>query len=114
MEQKTLTTQELLAIAVDALEDIKAKDIQVIETSGSTALFDAIVVATGDSNRQTRALARNVHDKVKEAGGDVLSIEGEETGEWLLVDLDDVVVHIMLPTVRAYYNLEDLWSVRPA
>ena len=72
------------------------------------------VVASGDSNRQTRALSRNVQDKVREAGGHVVSVEGEETGEWVLVDLGDIVVHVMQPTVRQYYNLEELWQATPA
>lgn len=105
---------ELEKLVVDALEDIKAKDIEVIDTSSLTPLFDRVIVASADSNRQTRALARNVHDKVKAAGGDVLSIEGEETGEWVLVDLAGIVVHIMQPTVRSYYQLEELWRTAPA
>lgn len=98
---------------VDALEDVKAKEIEVINTSELTSLFDRIVVASGDSNRQTRALARNVQDKVREAGGHVLSVEGEETGEWVLVDLGDIVVHIMQPAIRDYYHLEELWTTTP-
>ena len=101
---------KLEEIVVAALEDIKAKDIDVIDTARLTALFERIVIASGDSNRQTRALARNVQDKVKEAGGSVLSVEGEETGEWVLVDLGEIVVHIMQPAIRAYYNLEELWT----
>lgn len=99
---------------IDALEDIKARDIEVIDTSRLTPLFDRVIVASADSNRQTRALARNVHDKVKEAGGEVVSVEGEETGEWVLVDLADIVVHIMQPAIRSYYNLEELWSATPS
>jgi ribosome-associated protein len=105
--------RKLQKIAVAALEDIKAKDIEVLNTSKLSALFDRVIIATGDSNRQTRALARNVHDKVKEAGGEVIGIEGEETGEWVLIDLGDIVVHVMQPAVRAYYNLEELWKVVP-
>ncbi|HJV28429.1 MAG TPA: ribosome silencing factor [Aromatoleum sp.] len=97
-------------LVVDALEDIKAKDIEVINTTKLTSLFDRIVVASGDSNRQTRALARNVQEKVREAGGTVVSVEGEESGEWVLVDLGEIVVHVMQPAVRAYYNLEELWT----
>ena len=104
---------KLQKIVVAALEDIKAQDIEVINTSKLTALFDRIIVASGDSGRQTRALARNVQDKVKEAGGAVVSVEGEETGEWVLVDLGDIVVHIMLPAIRSYYNLEELWASKP-
>ena len=97
-------------LVVDALEDIKAKDIEVINTTRLTSLFDRIIVASGDSNRQTRALARNVQDKVREAGGSVVSVEGEESGEWVLVDLGEIVVHVMQPAVRNYYNLEELWN----
>ena len=105
--------RKLQKIAVAALEDIKAKDIEVLNTSKLSALFDRIIIATGDSNRHVKSLARNVHDKVKEAGGQVIGIEGEEAGEWVLVDLGDIVVHVMQPVVRAYYNLEELWKVAP-
>ena len=103
---------KLQALVVDALEDIKGKDIEVIDTSKITSLFDRVVVASGDSNRQVKALARSVQEKVREAGGEVLSVEGEQTGEWVLVDLGDVVVHVMQPAVRAYYNLEELWGAK--
>ena len=105
--------RKLQKIAVAALEDVKAKDIEVLNTSKLSALFDRIIIATGDSNRHVKSLARNVHDKVKEAGGQVIGMEGEETGEWVLVDLGDIVVHVMQPVVRAYYNLEELWKVVP-
>lgn len=101
-------------IVVDALEDIKAKDIDVIDTTRLTPLFDRVVVASADSNRQTRALARHVQEKAKEAGLEVVSVEGEEVGEWVLVDLGDIVVHIMQPAIRLYYNLEELWTTAPA
>lgn len=100
-------------IVVDALEDIKGKDIEVINTTRLTSMFDRVVIASGDSNRQTRALARNVQDKVLEAGGHVIGMEGQETGEWVLVDLGDIVVHVMQPAVRSYYNLEEIWSHTP-
>lgn len=105
--------RKLQKIAVAALEDIKAKDIEVLNTSKLSALFDRVIIATGDSNRQVKALAKNVHDKVKEAGGQVIGIEGEDAGEWVLVDLGDIVVHVMQPVVRSYYNLEELWKVAP-
>lgn len=108
-----MNVPKLQKIAVAALEDIKAKDIEVINTSKLTSMFDRLVIASADSTRQVKALARNVYDKVKEAGGEVLSIEGEDSGEWVLVDLGDVVVHIMQPAVRAYYNLEELWATPP-
>lgn len=98
------------ALVVDALEDVKAQDIKVFDTTHMTSLFDRVVVASGTSNRQTRALAGSVRDKVKEKGGDIISIEGEDTGEWVLVDLGDIVVHIMQPAIRAYYRLEEIWG----
>ncbi|ATE62268.1 ribosome silencing factor [Thauera sinica] len=109
-----MDTPTLQQIVISALEDIKARDIEAIDTTRVTALFDSIVVASAESSRQTRALARNVIDKVKEAGGEVVSIEGEDSGEWVLVDLGNIVVHVMQPAVRAYYRLEELWSTTPA
>lgn len=109
-----MDTARLQHIVVSALEDIKARDIEVIDTSAITALFDRIVIASAESARQTRALARNVADKVKAAGGEVVSIEGEEGGEWVLVDLGGIVVHVMQPAVRSYYQLEELWATTPA
>jgi ribosome-associated protein len=106
--------RKLQKIAVSALEDIKGKDIEVINTTKLTSMFDRVVIATGDSNRQVKSLARNVLEKVREAGGEVISIEGEEGGEWVLVDLGDVVVHVMQAQVRQYYNLEELWQSTPA
>ena len=97
-------------IVVAALEDIKARDIEVIDTSKLTPLFDRIVIASAESGRQTRALAQHVHDKVKEAGGDIIGTEGQDTGEWVLVDLGSIVVHVMQPAVRAHYKLEELWN----
>jgi len=105
---------EYETLVVTALEDIKAKDIQVIDTTRISALFERVVIASGDSNRQTRALARSVADKAREAGQEVLSIEGEGTGEWVLLDLGDIVVHLMQPAVRSYYNLEELWAASSA
>ncbi len=109
-----MDTRTLQNVVVAALEDIKAKDIEIIDTSKLTALFDRIVIASADSTRQTRALARNVAEKVREAGGEVIGSEGEQTGEWVLIDLADIVVHVMQPAVRAYYNLEEIWSTTPA
>lgn len=106
--------RKLQKIVVAALEDIKAHDIEVINTTKLTSLFDRIIIASADSTRQVKALARHVHDKVKEAGGDIIGVEGEEVGEWALVDLGSAVVHIMQPAVRSYYNLEELWQAKPA
>jgi ribosome-associated protein len=108
-----MDVKKLQRVIVDALEDVKAQDIKVFNTTELTSLFDRVVIASGTSNRQTRALAASVRDKVKERGGDVISVEGEDTGEWVLVDLGDVVVHIMQPNIRAYYNLEELWGGKP-
>jgi ribosome-associated protein len=105
--------KKLQRVIVDALEDVKAQDIKVFDTTGQTQLFDRVIVASGTSNRQTRALASNVRDKVKEAGGHVISVEGEETGEWVLVDLGDAVVHVMQPSIRDYYRLEEIWGEKP-
>ncbi|MGE5385685.1 MAG: ribosome silencing factor [Betaproteobacteria bacterium] len=109
-----MDVRKLQKIVVDALEEIKGHDIEVINTTKLTSLFDRIVIASGTSNRQVKSLARNVQEKVREAGGEVISVEGEDNGEWVLVDLGDIVVHLMQPTVRAYYNLEELWQATPA
>ena len=108
-----MDVRKLQKIAVAALEDIKGEDIEVINTTKLTSLFDHIVVASGNSNRQVKSLARNVQDKVREAGAEVLGIEGEGSGEWVLVDLGSIVVHVMQPAVRSYYNLEELWQTKP-
>ena len=113
MKGLPLKVETLQYLVVDALEDVKAQDIQVFDTTPLTALFDRVVVASGTSNRQTRALAKSVHDKVKENGGDVFGMEGEDTGEWVLVDCGDVVVHIQQPSIREYYRLEDIWGECP-
>ncbi len=102
--------RKLQRIIVDALEDVKAQDIQVFNTETLTSLFDRVIVASGSSNRQTRALAASVRDKVREAGGTVKNPEGAESGEWVLVDCGDAVVHLMQPAIRAYYKLEDIWG----
>ena len=105
--------KKLQTLVVDALEDIKGQDIQVFDTVHLTSLFDRIAVVSGTSNRQTKALAASVRDKIKEAGGDVIGIEGEDTGEWVLVDLGDMIVHIMQPAIRQYYRLEEIWGDKP-
>ena len=105
-----METRQIEQLVIAALEDIKAKDIEVIDTCKLTPLFESIIIACGDSNRQIRSLARHVGDKVREAGVEILSTEGEDSGEWILVDLGAVVVHIMQPTIRSYYNLEELWG----
>jgi ribosome-associated protein len=101
---------KLQRLIIDALEDVKGQDIEIFNVTHLTALFDRVIIASGTSNRQTRALAMSVRDKVKEAGGTVISIEGEESGEWVLIDCGDAVVHIMQPSIRAYYRLEEIWG----
>jgi ribosome-associated protein len=105
-----MKTARIEKIVVTALDDIKGKCIEVIDTRKLTPLFERIVIASGDSSRHVRSLARNVKDQAREAGVEVLSMEGEGSGEWVLVDLGDVVVHIMQPAIRSYYALEELWS----
>lgn len=102
--------KKLQALVIDALEDVKAQDIKVFDTTHMTSLFDRIAIASGTSNRQTKALAASVRDKVKLAGGNIRGLEGAETGEWVLVDLGDMIVHIMQPAIRAYYRLEEIWG----
>ena len=105
--------RKLQRVIVDALEDVKAQDIKVFNTSHLTALFDRVIVASGTSNRQTKALASSVRESVKENGGDVISTEGDDVGEWVLVDCGDAVVHILQPALRQYYNLEEVWGDKP-
>ncbi|MBZ0093356.1 MAG: ribosome silencing factor [Sulfuricellaceae bacterium] len=105
-----MNLDELKQTVVDALEDIKAKDIEVMDVSHLTSMTECMIVASADSNRQTRALANHVQEKVKEKGGAILGKEGEAAGEWVLLDLGEVVVHVMHPAVRQYYNLEELWG----
>ena len=105
--------KKLQAIVVDALEDVKGQEIMLFDTTGLTSLFDRIAVVSGTSNRQTKALAASVRDKVKESGGEIIGMEGEDTGEWVLVDLGDMIVHIMQPAIRQYYRLEEIWGEKP-
>jgi ribosome-associated protein len=101
---------KLTKIAVTALEDIKARDILVLDVRKQTSLYDTLIIATAESARQTKALANNVREEVKAAGGSIIGTEGEDSGDWVLVDCADFVVHIMQPNVRTYYNLEELWT----
>ena len=105
-----MTPETMKKAAVAALEDIKASDITVLNVKKLTSMTDYMIIASGESSRQVKALARNVADKLREAGAEVVGIEGEDTGEWVLVDLGHVIVHVMHPTVREYYNLEELWT----
>jgi len=101
---------KLARAAVAALEDIKGRDIVVLDARKLTSLFDTIIIASADSARQGKALSKNLQEKVKALGARVRGVEGERTGEWILVDLGSVVVHIMQPTIRKHYTLEELWA----
>jgi ribosome-associated protein len=105
--------QKLQRAIVDGLEDVKAQDIQVFDTEHITSLFERVIIASGTSNRQTKALAASVRDAVREAGFGKPRIEGEENGEWIIVDCGSAVAHIMQPTIRQYYHLEELWGDKP-
>ena len=107
-----LTLEEKTQAVVAALEDVKAADITVLDTSKLSSMFERVVIASAQSTRQTKALADNVEAQLKEHGEKTNGIEGADTGEWVLVDLGDVVVHIMQPAVRTYYNLEELWNMQ--
>lgn len=106
-----MQVKELQLLVIDALEDIKAEDIQVLDVTAMTDVTDFMVIATGKSTRQVKALANEVSTQAKAADIQPLGVEGEDVGEWALVDLGDVIVHIMTPQTRATYNLEKLWSV---
>ncbi len=105
--------QKLQRAIVDGLEDVKAQDIQVFNTEKLSALFERVIVASGTSNRQTKALAASVRDAVRDAGFAKPRMEGEDNGEWIIVDCGAAVVHIMQPAIRQYYHLEDLWGETP-
>jgi ribosome-associated protein len=105
--------QKLQRAIVDALEDVKAQEIQVFDTEHLSSLFERVIIASGTSNRQTKALAASVRDKVRQAGFGKPRMEGEDNGEWIIVDCGPAVVHIMQPTIRTYYNLEEIWGGTP-
>jgi ribosome-associated protein len=102
--------QKLQRVIVDGLEDVKAQDIKVFDTEHLSALFERVIVASGTSNRQTKALAASVSDAVREAGFPKPRLEGQANGEWIIVDCGQAVVHVMQPIIRQYYNLEELWG----
>lgn len=106
----TLSTEALTDIAVAALEDIKAKRITILDVRHLTSLFDTMIIANGDSTRQVKALGDHVREKLKEAGAEIVGTEGAKAAEWVLVDAGGVVVNVMHPAVRQYYNLEELWG----
>ena len=105
-----MRVDKLVNATVAALEDIKGRDIVVLDVRRMTALFDKVVVVSGESTRQNKALANHVQEKVKALGAAVHGVEGVDNGEWVLVDLGAIVVHIMQPAIRQYYNLEELWG----
>ncbi|OUM01872.1 ribosome silencing factor [Variovorax sp. JS1663] len=106
-------TQKLQRAIVDGLEDVKAQDIQVFDTEHLSPLFERVIVASGTSNRQTKALAASVRDAVRDAGFNKPRVEGEENGEWIIVDCGAAVAHIMQPAIRQYYHLEEIWGDKP-
>jgi ribosome-associated protein len=108
LENQYLETMKTAVI--DAIEDIKGFDISVMDVRKLTSITNYMIVASATSSRQAKAIADNVREKIKEKGYEIRSTEGEKDGEWVLVDLEDIVVHIMVPATRAYYNLEQLWS----
>lgn len=105
-----MNSKELCELAVAALEDIKGIDIKVLDVVSKSSVTDIMVFASGNTSRQVKALANSVADKAKKAGMPALGIEGDDSNEWVLVDLGDVVVHIMQPSIREFYNLEKLWG----
>jgi len=109
--QDELSTEQLEKLVIEALEDFKAIDPLVIDVSGQSPLTERMVIASGNSTRHVKSMADNLIVKAKEHGNKPLGIEGQKEGEWVLVDLNDVIVHLMLPQTRAFYNLEKLWEV---
>jgi len=109
-----MNIEDKVKLIVAALEDVKGQNITVLDTAKLTSLFERMVIATGSSNRQTRALADNVRVRMKAAGEHVGNTEGEDTADWVLLDLGDVIVHVMQPAARAHYNLEELWGAGEA
>ena len=101
---------KLQKVAVAALEEVKAQDIQVLDVRKMTSMCDSMIIASAQSTRQVKALADNVRDRMKEAGATIIGVEGEQASEWVLVDCGDIVVHVMQPAVRAHYKLEELWT----
>jgi ribosome-associated protein len=106
-----LTTDQLQQLVVSSLEDFKAIDTLVIDVSGASPLTERMVIASGNSTRHVKSMAENLIVKAKSEGNPPLGVEGQQEGEWVLVDLNDVIVHLMLPQTRAFYNLEKLWQV---
>ncbi|MBC2770340.1 ribosome silencing factor [Pusillimonas minor] len=108
-----MNLQKLQRLVIDALEDVKAQDIKVFNTTDITSMFDRVIIASGTSNRQTRALANSVADAARAHKIPIVAFEGQDTGEWVLLDLGDIVIHCMQPEIRRYYNLEEVWGGKP-
>jgi ribosome-associated protein len=106
-----MNSEQLSTLVVEALDDIKAQDIIKLDVRDMTTVTDYMIVASGTSNRHVQALVDNVAEKAKKAGHRPIGVEGEEGSEWVLLDLQDTLVHVMLPKVREFYNLEKLWSL---
>jgi len=109
-----MNTEELQQLAVDAIEDMKALDMRILNVRDMTSVTDIMIIASGSSSRHVKSIANNVVMEAKKRGVPPLSSEGEDAGEWVLVDMGDVVVHVMLPEIRDFYNLEKLWTVKSA
>ncbi|MBK1781043.1 ribosome silencing factor [Advenella sp. WQ 585] len=105
--------QKLQRLVIDALEDVKAQDIKIFNTTHLTSLFDRVIIASGSSNRQTRSLAQSVSEVVRKHGIQIIALEGMDTGEWVLLDIGDIVIHCMQPAIRQYYDLEAVWGDKP-
>jgi len=108
---EAVTTEQLKQWVITALEDLKAQDIQILDVHGMTSITDLMIVASGTSDRHIKALADNVVEAVKKHGVQPIGVEGESSREWVLVDLGDIILHVMHPQTRAFYNLEKLWTV---
>jgi ribosome-associated protein len=106
--------QVISDIAIDALEAIKAEDIVTIDVKKQNSLFDQMIIASVDSTRQARAFINHIKDQLKEVGHAIYGVEGESSGEWVLIDLGDLIIHVMQPEIRSYHNLEDLWQETPS
>ena len=114
MKEKIISNLDYFQyLIIDALEDVKGQNILVFDTSEKSNFFDRVIIVSGVSNRQTRALAKSVADKLKKKEGVNCHLEGEDNGEWVLVDCGDVICHIMQPMIREYYNLEEIWGSKP-
>jgi len=109
-----MNSEKLSDLVIDALDDIKGQDIVKLDVRDMTTVTDYMIVASGTSSRHVQAMVDNVTEKAREAGHRPIGVEGEEGGEWVLLDLQDALVHVMLPKVREFYNLEKLWSIAPA